>query len=623
MGACLLLFMGVSAALNWSLSTRNVRERVFNEELPAVVSSVRGDIQRQIAAPLAMSLGVANNTFLLDWEAAGEPESGLGAWKRYANQLKNKLQAGEVFWVSETSRNYFTESGVSRQVSATDPKDSWFSGFLASNKPYTLDIGHSEANGGYMLFINVRFDAGQGKRGLAGLGLPVTALADSLKAIKLHDSGFVYLVRADGQLLVHRDTALVDGTHTMKDLPGFDAAIVPTLLSQKPYAYATYNAAGGTHVVASSYIPELNMYVIAEVPESEVLAGVTRTAALASLVSGVIGGALAIVVIFLVSRAIAAPVGRAAKLLGDIADGDGDLTRRMEVESHDEVGQLAGAFNRFVASLEHMITQVRHTAESISVASSQVATGSQDLSQRTEQTASALQQTASSMEELTSTVQSNAESAQQASGLANAAGNVANEGGQAMTQIVNTMQEINASSRKIAEIIGVIDGIAFQTNILALNAAVEAARAGEQGRGFAVVAGEVRALAQRSTQASKEIRTLITSSVAEVEGGSTLVSRAGSTMQELVTSVNQLTQIIHGIDTATGEQSRGLVEINQSITHLDGMTQQNAALVEQSTAAAESMRTQAQQLLQAVGAFKLSQAGFPATGAGSGHVKRG
>jgi methyl-accepting chemotaxis protein len=363
--------------------------------------------------------------------------------------------------------------------------------------------------------------------------------------------------------------------------------------------------------------------VVAEVPESEVLAGVTRTAALASLVSGVIGGALAIVVIFLVSRAIAAPVGRAAKLLGDIADGDGDLTRRMEVESQDEVGQLAGAFNRFVTSLEQMITQVRHTAESISVASSEVATGSQDLSQRTEQTASALQQTASSMEELTSTVQSNAESAQQASGLASAAGNVANEGGQAMTQIVNTMEEINASSRKIAEIIGVIDGIAFQTNILALNAAVEAARAGEQGRGFAVVAGEVRALAQRSTQASKEIRTLITSSVAEVEGGTSLVTRAGATMQELVTSVNRLTQIIHGIDTATGEQSRGLVEINQSITHLDGMTQQNAALVEQSTAAAESMRTQAQQLLQAVGAFKLSQAGFPATGAGGGHVKRG
>ena len=607
MGACLLLFMAVSAALNWVLSTQHVRERVFEQELPAVVAAVRGDIQRQIAPPLAMSQAIAGNTFLTDWEAAGEPESGQAAWKRYAAQLKGKLQAGEVFWVSATSRNYFTDAGVTRQVNQSDPKDSWFYGFLASKQPYVLDIGRSEAAGTYMLFINVRFDAGQDKVGVAGLGLPVNTLAESLKAIKLHDTGFVYLVRADGNLLVHRDTALIDGKHTLKDLQGMNAQVVSTLLAQKPFAYASYDAQDGQRVVASSYVPELNMYVVAEVPEREVLAGVARMAAIVSLMSGLIGGALAIVLIYMVARAIAAPVARAAKLLGDIADGDGDLSRRMEVESHDEIGQLAGAFNRFVSSLEQMVGQVRHTADSISVASAEVATGSQDLSQRTEQTASALQQTASSMEEMTSTVHSNAESARRASDLAGTAGTVAQQGGDAMTQIVSTMDAINASSRKISEIIGVIDGIAFQTNILALNAAVEAARAGEQGRGFAVVAGEVRALAQRSTQASKEIRTLITHSVEEVEGGAGLVSRAGATMQELVDSVNQLTRIIKEMDVATAEQSQGLGEINQSISHLDGMTQQNAALVEQSTAAAESMRQQAQQLLQVVGAFKLSR----------------
>ena len=259
-------------------------------------------------------------------------------------------------------------------------------------------------------------------------------------------------------------------------------------------------------------------------------------------------------------------------------------------------------------SLRRLVGEVRHTADSISTASNEIATGNQDLSARTEQAASNLQQTASSMEQLTGTVKQTADSATTANQLVSSASSVARRGGEVVTQVVSTMDEINASSKKIADIIGVIDGIAFQTNILALNAAVEAARAGEQGRGFAVVAGEVRSLAQRSAEAAKEIKALIGASVDKVESGSKLVADAGQTMQEIVGSVQRVTDIIGEITAAASEQSDGIGQVNTSVTQLDKMTQQNAALVEESAAAAESLKDQAQKLAAVVGTFRLERA---------------
>jgi methyl-accepting chemotaxis protein-2 (aspartate sensor receptor) len=257
---------------------------------------------------------------------------------------------------------------------------------------------------------------------------------------------------------------------------------------------------------------------------------------------------------------------------------------------------------------QQMIGSVRSSVDSITTASSEIATGNADLSQRTEQQAGSLQQTASSMEQMTATVRANAEAALAAEKLARSASEVAVRGGATVGTVVSTMDEINASSKKIADIIGVIDGIAFQTNILALNAAVEAARAGEQGRGFAVVASEVRSLAQRSADAAKEIKGLIGASVDRVEAGSRLVADAGKTMSEIVGSVQRVSDIIGEISTAAAEQSDGIGQVNQSVNQLDQMTQQNAALVEQSTAAAESLKDQAARLAQAVGSFRLQQA---------------
>ncbi|MBC3930266.1 methyl-accepting chemotaxis protein [Undibacterium curvum] len=304
---------------------------------------------------------------------------------------------------------------------------------------------------------------------------------------------------------------------------------------------------------------------------------------------------------WLISRSITQPIGAAVKIAQTVAVGD--LTGQIEVNSQDEVGELLQALKEMTVSLQSIVSQVRAGTESISAASTQIASGNMDLSSRTEQQAGSLEETASSMEELTSTVEQNADNARQASSLAKTASEVAGRGGAVVSEVVDTMTSINESSRKIVDIISVIDGIAFQTNILALNAAVEAARAGEQGRGFAVVASEVRNLAQRSASAAKEIKALISDSVEKVDAGSRLVERAGSTMNEVVVSVKRMTDVVAEIAAATQEQTTGISQINIAVTEMDNVTQKNAALVEEAAAAAGAMQEQASALARVVSTF--------------------
>ncbi|GJI96165.1 methyl-accepting chemotaxis protein [Duganella caerulea] len=320
----------------------------------------------------------------------------------------------------------------------------------------------------------------------------------------------------------------------------------------------------------------------------------------------VIGMALAV----WVARIVAAPLQEAVALARDVAGGD--LTRSIAVTSACETGQLMQALQDMTGNLQQLVSQVRSGTDTIATASSEIASGNQDLSARTEEQASSLEETASSMEELTSTVKQNADNARQANQLAQSASGIAVKGGDVVGQVVGTMASINESSRKIVDIIAVIDGIAFQTNILALNAAVEAARAGEQGRGFAVVASEVRNLAQRSAAAAKDIKQLIGDSVEKVETGSQLVDQAGKTMTEIVASITRVTDIMAEITSASVEQSHGIEQVNTAILQMDQVTQQNAALVEQAAAAAESMQDQAGKLSEVVSVFKLLETSAPA-----------
>jgi methyl-accepting chemotaxis protein len=319
-----------------------------------------------------------------------------------------------------------------------------------------------------------------------------------------------------------------------------------------------------------------------------------------------VGVVLAIAVGMLLLGAISGPLQQAMQIAVRVAEGD--LTGQIEPHSSNEIGALLTALDKMKVSLAGIVAEVRSSTDTISSASGQIAAGNMDLSERTGEQAGSLEETASSMEELTGTVKQNAENSRQANKLALSASEVAVKGGMVVSQVVDTMGSINDSSKKIVDIIGVIDGIAFQTNILALNAAVEAARAGEQGRGFAVVASEVRNLAQRSAAAAKEIKALIDDSVDKVGSGAKLVDQAGATMQEIVTSIQRVTDIMSEITEASQEQTAGLDQIHSAITQMDGLTQQNVALVEQAASAADSLSERAQGLARVVSVFKLDGA---------------
>jgi methyl-accepting chemotaxis protein len=371
---------------------------------------------------------------------------------------------------------------------------------------------------------------------------------------------------------------------------------------------------GAAALVSASMLPAADSYVksVQELEKYQAeLSDVnfaTATADLAStemLLIGLLAGGMLIGVgmAWFTARSITQPLKQALSVAAAIADND--LSKPVHSDRGDELGELLRELDQMRSSLHQVVSQVRGSSGSITTASAEIATGNQDLSGRTEQTASNLQQAASSMEQLTGAVRQSADSARQAEQLATSAAEVAARGGQVVSEVVATMNEINTSSKRISDIIGVIDGIAFQTNILALNAAVEAARAGEQGRGFAVVASEVRSLAGRSAEAAREIKVLIGASVDKVESGSRLVANAGNTMTEIVSSVQRVSDIIGEITAAAAEQSDGIGQVNTAVIQLDQMTQQNAALVEQSAAAAESLKDQAVRLSDVMSIFRL------------------
>ena len=418
-------------------------------------------------------------------------------------------------------------------------------------------------------------------------------------AIRPISKSFAFLIDGEGKLLAHpkADLALKPASEIAK---GIDAGMLTKLASDSTRADVLID--GADQMLYAAKVEGTPWTLAIAIDRAEATHAVTVMLQIAGLIT-VLSVLVAVALLTVAVSRQLRRLGLVSDALRDIASGEGDLTRRLETQGKDELAAIATSFNQFVDKIAKVLVSIRESSESVRLASTEIASGNQDLSARTEQQAGSLEETAAAMEELTATVQQNAANARQANELATGASQVASHASTVVGQVVETMGGIDASARKIVDIIGVIDGIAFQTNILALNAAVEAARAGEQGRGFAVVASEVRSLAGRSAAAAKEIKGLIDDSVDKVEGGSRLVASTGQTMTEVVTQVNRVNDLIAEITAASKEQSIGISQVGQAVAQLDEMTQQNAAMVEESSAAASSMSEQARRLLGAIKVF--------------------
>ncbi len=483
-----------------------------------------------------------------------------------------------------TGRPWFTQAAAAGGVILTEPY---------------MDAARN------MLVVTFALAAKEGSQVKAVVATDVflNDVSNTVKAIKPTPSGFAFLVSNKGDIVAHPDTKLTQKPLSTLSPELDDKAI--KLAREAGGAWVDAHVGEQDYLMRGISIPNTDWTLVVAADKSEALASLkslVRASAIVLLLVIAVAGTLMAAMITNMLRGLS----RVQSALDEISAGGGDLTQRLPEGGNDEIARIAGAFNLFAKKIQDILLDVRSASNSITTASSEIALGAQDLSQRTEQTAANLEEAASSMETLTSTVRQTADAAQTANQLASSASAAAAKGGTVVSQVVTTMDEINTSSKKISDIIGVIDGIAFQTNILALNAAVEAARAGEQGRGFAVVASEVRSLAQRSAEAAKEIKGLIGASVDRVEVGTRLVEEAGNSMNDIVSSVQRVTDIIGEITAASTEQSDGIGQVNGAVVQLDKMTQQNAALVEESAAAAESLKDQAQRLTEVVSVFKLS-----------------
>ncbi|WP_105133301.1 methyl-accepting chemotaxis protein [Burkholderia sp. BE12] len=441
-------------------------------------------------------------------------------------------------------------------------------------------------------------------KGVLAASLYMERASEIVASMHPTPSSFAFLVDRSGRLIAGAKTDLI-----MKPALGLSPDLTPERLAglQAASEPVAVDIGGATKLLRAQPIAGTDWSLVMALDRSDVTAGM-RAVATTTLVAILVVACIAAALVGALTNAAFKRVLLVRDALTDVASGSGDLTKRLEADGSDEAAQIARAFNLFAEKISAILLQIRAFSESVSVASAEIAQGNQDLSSRTEHAASSLQETAAALEEIAGTARNSADAATQVNRLAESASGVALRGGAVVSQVIETMGEITKASTEISNIIGVIDGIAFQTNILALNAAVEAARANEHGRGFAVVAGEVRTLAQRSAQAAREIKHLIQSSVERIEGGSGLVQTAGATMDEIVEGVRGISSVIAEMTVAANEQSTGLAQVNQAVSQLDHSTQQNAALVEESAAAAALLREQAAQLAQTVGEFKLARA---------------
>ncbi len=514
----------------------------------------------------------ARYTMLASMEHTAGSEEPLQALRQLADS--GDFMTAYIAYPS-TSEGIFSDGW--QPPSDYDPRQRpWYQGAVnAQDTIITAPYVDAQTGGLIITFARPFYQNGE-LAAVVGADITIADVIDIVASISPTPSSFGFLTTNDGTLVAHPDESL-----TLEPSSVLSDALTPS---------------------------DLTRIVQADSPQPLALQGSDKLL-MGSAVGGNSGWQL--VVALDEAEATAGLLG-VRNAMDNIASGEGDLTQRLPEEGNDEVTQIASAFNRFVNKMEHVLIDVRTSSESVHHAANEIAMGGQDLSRRTDNAASSLQQTSASVEQITSTVQHTAASAQEANKLSHAATEVAKEGGQVVSNVVTTMEDISDASNKIGEIVTLMNSIAFQTNLLALNASVEAARAGEHGRGFAVVAEEVRKLAGRSSDAANDIQKLIEDSQAKVNNGTSLVRNAGSTMKDIVDHITRVTDVLEEINAATSEQSDGIKQVNIAVAELDRMTQENAAMVEESTTAAEQLKEQADRLTGTISSFKLSNAASPA-----------
>ncbi|GGX31938.1 methyl-accepting chemotaxis protein [Undibacterium squillarum] len=584
-------------------------------------TQIEGDLNNEVRGVAAGYNAILSNWIQVNTSMVESLSIALGNGADLETSLKMISKGGNFLSTYlGTPDKTFTNFPANPPPAGYDPTvRPWYKAAMEAKKPIVTSAYMGVNPPGLMISFAAPVKGGEG--GVVAADVFLTKIVEQILNMKLSGEGYAFLLDKSGQVLAHADQAKV--LKPAKDL-------APELALDNLQALAKTNALSETTVDGKASllfvqpISGSDMYLALVIDKKKALSALDQLLIVSLIVLIVLLAVILPVSNFLVGTMLSG-LRRVRDAMTDIAAGGGDLTRKIEIDGDDEVAQTANAFNQFLDQLRVMVSDVRRATDSITVGATEIATGNMDLSGRTEQQASSLEETAASMEELTEAVRNNAENAREANRMAMNASEVATQGGEVVGKVVSTMQGISESSRKIVDIIGVIEGIAFQTNILALNAAVEAARAGEQGRGFAVVASEVRTLAQRSAAAAQEIKGLIDDSVSKVNEGSDLVDKAGASMTRIVSAVEQVASIINEIMAASAEQSDGIQQVNQALSHMDEATQQNAALVEEAAAAAGSLEEQANILKTAMSAFRMEASAGPRIAAApqGGGGKRG
>ena len=597
--------------LQSSLVRHEQIERMQEHELPTQLREIAANVQARLNLSIAGSEALANHTLVQDWVARGAPEEGLTEIAAVMRRSQRSLQANAVFLAAQLPEgvryyHYQDDHLQSRTMLPGDPTNQWYFGFLQRGGTFELNLDVNPLSQTLLMYINYRGEpnvAGGAPAVVAGGGMGMEQLATMIREYKVGTSGRVMLVRADGQVDVHPDTSQ-NGKLNLRELPGFAPLLANDWQQARQQLVVQESVLDGVpSYVAALYLPDLQRFLVAHLPAREVTESVARTQWIALLAGGVLL-AFGLILLYPLSARLVRPLNSLQHQLAQVTQSL-DLSTRLHTSDAAEIGRMCHEFNHFIERLHHVFSGMSTAVDGIYARASNIAHGNSELSERTSTQAAALEESAASMQQLATSVQHNADSARQASALTNNAAQVAQEGGQVMEQMVQNMHAIEQSSRRIGDIVGVIDSIAFQTNILALNAAVEAARAGEQGRGFAVVAAEVRSLAQRSSAAAREIRQLIEESTQRVHSGSERAEEAGRTMQDIVQAVQRVSTLMQSIATASQEQAQGIVSLTEATNQVEGLTQQNAQLVLEVASAATALESEANHLHELMTSFRL------------------